>query len=78
MYIKLEVTPESRRNSLRRISEEKYHIQVKDKAKMGLANKRALSLLAEHLRVPERNLRLISGQRGSRKLVHIKNWRRGV
>lgn len=73
MYIKVEVNAEAKRNSLKRLSSEKFRIDVKDKAKNNLANRRALSLLAEHLQVPAKHLRIMHGHTTAHKIVSLRS-----
>ncbi len=73
MYIKVDVTPEAKQNSIKRLSAEKFEISVKDKTEHNMANKKVLELLAGHLRVPEGNLRIISGHLAPHKIIHIRD-----
>ncbi len=72
MYIKVKVTPESKRDILQRIHEESFKISVTDKANHNLANKKTLELLARHLAVPTKNLRIITGHRKPQKIIYVK------
>jgi len=45
---------------------------VKEPAREGKANKALLKILSQHLGVPRKNLRIIQGERGRKKLVELQ------
>lgn len=72
MYLKLHLTPEAKHDSVTRVAADKFTIHVKEKAENNLANRRALDMLAEHLKVPAANIRIMSGHRMPHKIVFIR------
>ena len=75
MYIRIDVTPEAKANTIKRLTSEKFELTVKDKAEHNLANKKALEILADQLKIPVARLRIINGHHTSRKLVSILDER---
>ncbi len=73
MYIRVDITPEAKANSLRRITSEKYEITVRNKAEHNFANKKMLELLADELKVPVTRLRIISGHHHPHKLIALRD-----
>ena len=68
MFLRVHVTPDSRRESLRRVGN-RFQIAVKDRPLGNLANQRTLSLLGRHLGVPAKQLRIVTGSRSPHKIV---------
>ena len=71
MYVRVEVRPGAKRESVLQTDDKTYVIAVKEPAERGLANKRVRTVLAEHLGVTEGKLRLISGHRSPRKIFTV-------
>ena len=61
-YIKVKVLPGSKKEGIVKKSVDSFEIKVKPKAERGLATKRALEMLAEHLNIPSKLLRVIKGK----------------
>lgn len=73
MYVKVEVTPGAKRDSVRETGEHRFAISVREKAKRGMANERVRELLAEHFNVPVKAVRIVNGHRHPRKLFSIED-----
>lgn len=71
MYVRVEVRPSAKRESVLQTDDKTYVIAVKEPAERGLANKRVRAVLAEELGVSEGKLRLISGHRSPRKIFTV-------
>ena len=71
MYIKAKVTPEAKKESFEKMSDDTFQISVKEKAQANMANKRVLELLANHFKVPTGKLRIINGHHSPSKLISI-------
>ncbi len=69
MFLKVKVSPSSKHVSFEEISGEKFVVSVKESPKQNMANKALLSMLASHLGVSPRSLRIISGHRKSSKII---------
>ena len=48
-----------------------YNVRVKAPAKEGKANKAVIKALAEHFKVPQSSIRIVSGLNGKNKVVEI-------
>jgi len=72
MYIRADVTIQSKKESIFETKEAYFDIKVKEKAERNLANERVRELLALHFNVPKRAVRIISGHHSPRKLIDIK------
>lgn len=71
MYVRVQVRPASKKESVIETDDRTYTISVKMPAERGLATARAKEMLADHLSVPLQKLRLISGHRSPRKIFTI-------
>lgn len=72
MYIKVKVEAGAKREELKKVSDEKFEIKVKEKARANAANYRVLQMMAEHFRLPFNKVRLISGHQRPNKILEIK------
>ena len=54
------------------IGNNQFKVWVKEPAREGKANKALLKILSQHLGVPRKNLRIIQGERGRKKLVELQ------
>ena len=70
-YVRAQVKPGSKKESIIQTDEKTYSISVKEEAKQGRANDRVKELLAEELGVKIQKIRLISGHRSPRKIFDI-------
>jgi len=70
-YVRVQVKPGSRKESVIQTDEKTYSISVKEPASQGLANDRVKQLIAEELGVKIQKIRLISGHRSPRKIFDI-------
>jgi uncharacterized protein YggU (UPF0235/DUF167 family) len=73
MYFKVHLTPESKRDSISRAAGDKFQITVKEKAAGNQANKKALGILAEHLKVDPAKIRIMSGHHSPHKIIHLRD-----
>lgn len=72
MYIRVQVSPGAKRESVIRTDDKTLSIAVKEPAERGLANARVRMLVAEELGVPPAKIRLISGHRSPRKIFTVE------
>ncbi len=71
MYIKVKVTPGSKKETFEKISDEKFEISVKELAKMNLANRRVIELVARDFGILPVKVRIISGHRSPNKVLSV-------
>ncbi len=70
-YVRVEVTPSAKKESVIQTDDKTFSIAVKEPAERNLANMRVREVLAKHLEVPQASVRMISGHRSRRKIFDI-------
>ena len=70
-FYKLRIHPKSKRSKILKKSKDTYEIWIKEPAERGLANKAAITMLAEELNVPAKRIMLIKGATSPSKIVKI-------
>jgi len=73
MYIKVKVTPNSKKEKFEKINDDTYHMNVRAKAEKNQANIRVCNLLAEKLNIERRNVKIITGHHSPNKILFIQN-----
>ena len=63
--------PNAKKTNIEKIDDTHYAIAVKERPIKGRANTAIASALAEHLNVPQSNVRLVSGFSSKRKMFEI-------
>ncbi len=71
MYVRVEVKPGSRRESVIRLDEKTLSVSVKEPAERNLANLRVRELVAEEYGVSKAGVKMISGHRSPRKIFDV-------
>ncbi|WP_164930663.1 DUF167 domain-containing protein [Aquifex aeolicus] len=71
MRIKVKVKPKSKKEEVKKISEEEYEVKVKEPPEGGRANQRLIELLSEHFGVSKSRIRIVSGHTSRNKVVEI-------
>lgn len=71
MYVRVEVKPGAKRESVMHIDDKTLSIAVKEPAAQNQANIRVRELVAEELGVPIGKVRMISGHRSPRKIFDV-------
>ncbi len=71
MYISVRVVAGSKLEGVEELKDSRLKVSVKAPAKQGLANRRAAQLLAAHLKIPVRQVRLISGHHSPAKIFAV-------
>lgn len=73
MYIRVKVSPSSKREIFKKVNEDHFEISVKEKAERNLANNRIVEIFADYFHVVKGKVRIINGHRSSTKLLIIDN-----
>ena len=73
MFIKIRVYPGSKKDEIIQKSEDNFEIKVKEKAKLGQANRAVLWLLSLHFGIPKNKINIIKGWRQGNKIIEIRN-----
>lgn len=71
MYIKVKVQAGSKKESIQQKNKDTYLVCVKEKAERNLANKRVIEVIGIILKVPVKNIRIISGHQSPTKILSI-------
>lgn len=73
MRISVRVKPNSKNESVEKISDKEFALRVKAPAKEGRANEAAIRLLSEYFKIPKNRLNLTRGHNSKNKLIDILN-----
>ncbi|MFH1978968.1 MAG: DUF167 domain-containing protein [Patescibacteria group bacterium] len=71
MFIKVKVTPSSKKPEIIQKSEDSFDIKIKSKPKDGEANKEVVSVLADFLNISKSKIKLTKGHRQRSKIFEI-------
>ena len=71
MYIKVRAFPNSKKESIQKITEDKFEIKVREKAQMNMANKRIIELVAQYFDLPVGKVRILNGHQSPSKLLSV-------
>jgi uncharacterized protein (TIGR00251 family) len=69
--LSVQVKPQSRKQSITKISEQEYRIAVRAAPVAGKANEEVVELLARYFSVPKSSVKVLRGQSSRKKLVAI-------
>lgn len=72
MYIKAKVKPNSRKELFKKITEDTFEIEVKEKAIQNMANRKVLELFSDYFSIPKGNLKIVSGHRSPNKIISME------
>ncbi len=72
MYIKVKAFPKSKKEEIKKISEDIYEVYIKEKAERNMANKRIVELMAVEFSVDERKVRIINGHHSPSKMLSVQ------
>lgn len=71
MYIKIKVTPNAKKESFTKISDDHFEVSVKEKAERNMANVRVRELISQYFGIPTRKAKLVSGHHSPSKIFSI-------
>ncbi|MFA6094452.1 MAG: DUF167 domain-containing protein [Candidatus Paceibacterota bacterium] len=71
MYIKVRVTPDSKKDTLTQKSTDHFNISVREPAENNRANRRVIEIIAEHFNITPKKIRIISGHHSPGKILDI-------
>ena len=71
MYVRVEVRPGAKRESVIRLDDKTFSMSVKEPAERNLANMRVRELVAEEFGIQVAKVKMISGHRSPRKIFDI-------
>lgn len=76
MYIRVRVTPNAKKESLRALSADSFLIAVREPAERNRANMRVLELVADYFALSSKQIRIISGHHSPGKLLSLPDRKR--
>ncbi|MDO8572966.1 MAG: DUF167 domain-containing protein [bacterium] len=71
MYIKVRVTPDAKRETFEKNSSDHFTLSVKEPAEQNRANKRVITLIANHFNISTGKVRIISGHHSGSKILNV-------
>jgi uncharacterized protein YggU (UPF0235/DUF167 family) len=71
MYVRIDVTPDAKKERIERVSDTHYKIAVREPAERNLANGRVIDIVRQ-LHPEARYVRLVSGHRSPRKIISVE------
>lgn len=71
MYLRVTVTPGSRKEALVKSKELVWHVSVKEKAEQNRANERVRTLIARECEVPLAHVRILTGHHSRSKMISV-------
>ncbi len=72
MIIRVRVKPKSKKEEVRKLSENSYEVRVKDPPERGRANERMLELLSRYFGKPKNKIKILRGNTSREKLVEVE------
>jgi uncharacterized protein YggU (UPF0235/DUF167 family) len=71
MYVRVKVHTSAKRETLKEISHDHLEIAVRQEPRQNLANRRVIELVAAHLRIPVKKVRITSGHHSRSKILSV-------
>ncbi len=71
MYVRVRAYSGSKKNNIKRLSDDRFEIQVREPAQQNLANYRLRQLLASEFGVNDKAVRLVSGHHSPTKIFDV-------
>ena len=71
MFVKVNALTNQKKEFVKKTSENRYEISVKEKPERNNANNRIIQLLAIHFKITEKKIRIINGHHTPSKLISI-------
>lgn len=71
MYIKVKVKAGAKKELLKKVKEDLFHIEVKEPAKNNKANNQIRLILSTYFKLPVGALRIISGHHSPSKIISV-------
>jgi len=72
MKIKVKVKTKSKTQSIERVGEGDFLVKVKSKPDKGKANAEVIKVLGKHFKIPQSQIKILSGVTSSRKIISIE------
>jgi hypothetical protein len=72
MFLKVKVTPNSKKDEIVKRKDDEFEVRVKEKAEEGRANRAVIKVLANYFKIDESKIKLIKGFKERNKIFEIK------
>ena len=72
MLVKVKAKPKSKKEGVKKLSEEYFEVRVNAPPEKGRANERIRELLAEHFGVPKSRVKLVRGETSRDKVFEVE------
>ncbi len=72
MLVRVRAKPKSKKEGVRKISEDLFEVRVNAPPEKGKANERIRELLADHFKVPKSKVKLLKGETSKEKLFEVE------
>jgi len=69
--VEVKVIARAKKEEIEKVSENNYRIKVSPPPEKGMANKRVIELLSEKFDIKKKDIRIVSGETNSRKIIEI-------
>ena len=70
-YIKVKVHPESKKEELKQIGEDRFEVWIKEKPERNQVNKRLCHIISHHFNNPDSGVKIINGHHCRIKLLKV-------
>jgi len=71
IVIKIKVKPKSKKEYVKKISENEFEVAVNAPPEKGKANKRLIELISKYFAVSKNNVRILKGEKSRNKILKI-------
>jgi uncharacterized protein (TIGR00251 family) len=71
MYIKVRVFPKSKKEEIKKVSENRFEIKVKEKAERNMANNRIIEIISDEFGVSRGKVKIVNGHQSPSKMLSV-------
>ncbi|MEO0138760.1 MAG: DUF167 domain-containing protein [candidate division WOR-3 bacterium] len=72
MIIEVKVKPNSKREYVKRLDENRFEVGINSPPIDGRANKRLIELLSDFFGIPKDNIKILRGEKSRNKVVEVR------
>jgi len=72
IIVKIKVKPKSKKEYIKKISDNEFEVAMKEVPEKGRANKRLIELISKYFGVSKRNVKIIKGEKSRKKILKIE------
>jgi len=71
MLLKVKVNPKAKENKVIKIGEGSFNVKLNVAPEKGKANKKLISILSKHLKIPKSRIKIKKGLKSRKKIIEI-------